>query len=205
MENNSEKLFAKYLEENNYSFEKEYIIDSRIDNKNVDFKILSTTNNRIIFADVKEVRNSPKRKNGNITANTQIKKDIKKLRQKFSNKKISQPVVLVTMNFSDSFFTGLTVVQAIYGNLEVTFDKNTFTQLSEIHHSKKGNAEFTKTKNTLVSGILVFKSGDGLNYFFENYFAKNKIDIDFFHNTKYFKTDPYLKGKAIIEFSSIMI
>ena len=205
MENKSEILFTKYLEENNYWFEKNYIIDSCIDNKNVDFKILSPTSNIIIFADVKEVRNSPKIKNGEIIANSQIKNDIKNLRQKFSKKEISQPVVLVTMNFSDTPFTGLTVVRAIYGEIEATFDKNTFEQLSEIHHSKKGNAGFTKTKNTLISGILVFNNKDRPNYFFDNYFAKNKIDKDYFYNTKYLTIDPTSKGEAIIEFSSIMV
>lgn len=205
MRPNSEKLFEKYLESNRYLFEKDYEIDTHVNNKNVDFKIFLNKKNLTVLADVKEIRNSPKKQNGKINADIQLKRDIKNLRQKCSKKEILYPVILITMNFSDSFFTGHTIIRAMYGELEVKFYKDSFIQSSELKHSRKGNAEFTKSKNTVISGIFVFNGGNKNNYFFSNYFAKNKIDKDYFFNTEYLLTDPYSKGVNSIKFNSIMI
>ena len=76
MVNESENLFAKYLEKNGYTFERNFIIDSSINNKNVDFRITSPISNKVVCADIKEIRDTAKRVNAKIIAEKQLRLDL---------------------------------------------------------------------------------------------------------------------------------
>ena len=138
--------------------------------KNVDFKINAPTG--IVLCDVKEVRNSKSGSTGEIDAYTHIREDLNSLRKKFGHNKPDIPVVLVTMNFSNNFFTGHTVARAMFGDIGI---KLSGKARGEIHHLPRGNASMTKTTNRSISGVLVFDCASDRHVYFSNEFAHIKL------------------------------
>src|SRR5688572_7060730 len=98
----SEARFASWLEEHQIRYER----DVKVDGGDVDFLLNSTAPN--IYCDVKEIRDSAIPSPMGLDADDHIRGDIRKLRRKFKTAP-TLPVVLVTMNYSQKFFTGLTV------------------------------------------------------------------------------------------------
>jgi len=110
-----------------------------------------------------------------------------KLRDKFKERP-KEPCILVSMNFSKKFFTGLTVVKAMLGDIGVNFDKKTLEPISDIHHLKSGKAKMTMKHNRSISGVFVFDHNKKDNHrFFTNPFADNSIPNSFFPEVTIFK------------------
>ena len=168
----SEKIFESYLKSKSMIFERNFRVFGE---KNVDFKINQPEGT--VLCDVKEVRDSRVGSMGNIDAYTHIREDIKDLRKKFGRKKPTFPVVLVTMNFSNKFFTGLTVACAMLGDIGAEFSVK---GRGEIHHLPRGNASMTKTTNTSISGVLVYDCASEKHVYFSNEFANIKLPDGYF-------------------------
>jgi hypothetical protein len=88
---------------------------------NFDFRINGHT--EPIYCDVKEIRDSDVDSIVGIDADLHLRSDIRKLRNKYKGKRLDGPVVLVTMNFSSNYFTGLTIARALMGNVGIMFDR----------------------------------------------------------------------------------
>jgi len=192
--NKSEELFETYLQDHNMNFEKAYPVN----NKNVDFYIKSERGN--VFCDVKEVRHSKKNE---IDAYDYIRKDIQKLREKFKNKRPSEPALLVTFNFSSQFFTGYTVARAMLGDIGITYNKVTI-ETSDLHFLPKGNAKLTSKHNRVISGVFIFQENNN-HYLFKNPFAENPIADNYFPATSIIEIDRSLDNNNIMKLTNIHI
>jgi acetone carboxylase gamma subunit len=180
---NSKKIFEDYLIKNKLSFEKNFPLGAN----NIDFRVNSGTLSA--FCCVNEISIISDDKNKKTGAFINIRKDIQKLRSIFGNYLSSDPIVLVTMNLSHITFTGLTVVRAMYGDIEIIFNKETLKVNQGEHFSKKGKAGLTQIRNTIISGILVLDARNN-HYLFKNCYAKNEIPDGFFSSIqKTFKID----------------
>lgn len=177
----SEQLFEDYLKRENILFQRNHPVNGC----NVDFCL--TKNKKIIYCDVKEVQDSQiklkegqEKMGGALNAQDHIKGDIKKLRSKFEKPPV-HPILLVTMNFSSIFYTGLTISRALLGDLGILFDRDDPNNYSPVHHLHKGNAALTTLKNRSISGVLGFDvCGDG-HYLFLSPYANNPIPSDYFN------------------------
>ena len=167
----SEGLFASYLESHNLNFERHFQVYGE---KNVDFKINTPV---AVLCDVKEVHDSRADSKGSIDAYTHIREDLKDLRKKFGRNKPTCPVVLISMNFSSSFFTGFTVAQAMFGDVGAVY---TGKALGDLHHLPRGNASMTRSSNTSISGILVFDCASSNHTYFPNEFARTQLHTGYF-------------------------
>jgi hypothetical protein len=171
----SEGLFESYLKEHGIDYQRHFRV---FEEKNVDFKIDSP---EVVLCDVKEVHDSTAETCGMIDAGRHIKDDLKKLRKKFGSAQPKVPVVLVTMNFSNNFFTGLTVASAMLGDVGMSFQSNS---RGEAHHLPQGgNASLTKSTNTSISGILVYDCASGNHKYYSSPFANYKVSSGFFPDT----------------------
>lgn len=170
----SENLFAAYLDSQSISFDRHFPVHGK---KNVDFRLIKQAGK--VLCDVKEARESSTGSRESIDAYAHIRKDIMDLRKKFGNKKPVHPVVLVTMNFSSNFFTGHTVVRAMYGDVGATFTSN---RREDIQHLPRGNASMTRATNTSISGILVFDCASNNHAYFSNEFAELRLPLNYFPN-----------------------
>lgn len=167
----SEGLFASYLSDFNIEFQRHYPVSG---NRNVDFRVETSS---VVLCDVKEVRDSRSQAGSEIDAYSHIREDLRDLRKKFRKSKPSDPVVLVTMNFSSNFFTALTVARAMLGDIGVEFFYGT---RGEVSHLPRGNAALTKQGNTSISGLLVFDPECGNHRYFTNPFALNSLQKNYF-------------------------
>ncbi len=147
----SENIFEKYLNENNLQYERDVIVNNKPNGKDIDF-LVKTPSGKLLF-EIKEVHDSPKITN-HINAAEHIRDDIKDLRRKFGKTIPKYPTFLVIMNFTSRPFTSFSVVQAMFGDIGITF--NSQGDFSSIHHLYKGNASLLKNKNTSISGVLIF-------------------------------------------------
>jgi hypothetical protein len=191
----SELIFATLLNKYNIHYERDCIVNLA-NRRNVDFCISFRRQN--IFCDVKEVLPTKGPDKG-IVAHKQIQKDIKKLRSKFGSTIPTLPVVLVTVNYSARFFTGLTVKNAMFGELSMTFRKKDFKQIGPTVHSRS-KASLAAEKNRTISGILVLNYG-AQNVYFANPFARHKIKRGIFPETMYLTPQPV---DEIKKFSNIV-
>jgi len=164
----SEKRFENYLIKFGLDYEKDY----EVGKGNVDF--LVEKDGLKICCDVKVILETIDRLTNRDVAIRRIRKDIQILRNKFGSITPEYPCVLVSMNFSPDVITGFDVVRAMYGEADITFDRETFKLVRPLHHSPKGKAKMTKSHNTGITGILAFKEYGG-NYFFHNEFAKHRL------------------------------
>lgn len=194
----SEKLFADYLNDHGLAYVRNYPVA----NGDVDFRIESGSS--IVLCDVKEVRDSAKDPHGKLDSDNHIRGDIRKLREKFKDGRPNQPLVLVTVNFSTNFFTGLTVATALLGDIGVDFDKNTLSFTSPLHHLPKGNAALTVTQNRSISGVFVFDIANYKHYLFRSPFTFHPVQADFFPTVRVVDLDRNSQGNEIVNLSNIM-
>ena len=192
----SEKLFASYLEKHSIKFERDFKV---LGEKNVDFRIAQPTS--IVLCDVKEVRDSEKDNVGKIDAYTHIREDLKDLRKKFGKNKPTHPVILVTMNFSSNFYTGNTIVRAMYGDTGAVFSNK---GRSRVVHMPRGNASMTKTTNTTISGILVYDCANGNHAYFSNQYAKINLPTGYFPDVKLFNVKRSTSEEDLVKLSELM-
>jgi len=175
----SEQLFEYYLKLHGFEYQRDFAVDQgNINSANVDFRVES--NSQVVLCDVKEVRDSNHDINGDLNAYTHIRNDINKLRKKFGKNKPKEPCVLVSMNFSSKFFTGLTIAKAMLGDIGICFDKQTKQIISDIHHLPRGNARMTQQQNHSISGVFVFDRIDNSHCLFTNPFADHPAPNGFF-------------------------
>jgi hypothetical protein len=162
----SEKDFANYLEDQGFLYERDYYISPG------DFDFCVETRRGRLYCDVKEIQDSDIESVAGIEAHLHLRGDIRKLRNKYKGKKLNVPVVLVAMNYSSNYFTGLTVAWALLGDIGITLDRNTLKAAKPLHHIQRGNAVFTRTQNTSISGVFVFDRVNGRHCFFDNPWQK---------------------------------
>jgi hypothetical protein len=193
----SESLFKDYLDLKRFEYERNYYVGPG----NVDFRVISACGP--VLLDVKEVLKREKSVHGHIDANLSIQNDVTKLRTKFGAFQPQHPCVLVSMNFSDKFFTGLTVSSAMHGKLGVVFDRSHPNVTSQVHHLPNGGAALQKNKNTAISGILVFDWRDGRHWFFGNPFARHPLPDAYFPSVEYTVLNRRF-GSDLIDLSRLM-
>lgn len=172
----SESLFASWLDRHRLRYQRHYHVEPG----NIDFLVEST--NPHVLCDVKEIRQSERESVEGIDAHAHIRSDIRKLRSKFGNQP-EFPVVLVTMNFSPNFFTGLTVARALLGDVGVEIERQSLRVTKRVHHLRKGNAALTKNQNRSISGVLVFDGIDGRHVLYKSPFSVRPISDDCFPET----------------------
>lgn len=189
---NSEAIFADYLAEHGFSFERAYSV-SRGD---VDFKIVSR--GTTVLCDVKEVRDPQADPGGRVEAEVHIRSDIRKLRAKFGKARPDITVVLVTMNFSSRFFTGVTVARALLGDIGLTFDPESGEITSPVHHLTRGNAALTQNQNRSISAVLVFDHVNRRHGLFLSPFADHPVPPDFFPDVQVIPLDRASEGDDLI-------
>lgn len=172
----SEGLFATWLDRHQLRYQRHY----KVVPGNVDFLIRSTDPN--VLCDVKEVQESESMSIEGIDAHAHLRSDIRKLRSKFL-KTPELPVVLVTMNFSCNYFTGLTVSRVLLGDIGVEIETASERVTKPLHHLPKGNAALTKEQNRSVSGVLVFNGVGNRHVLFKSPYARHSIGAICFPET----------------------
>jgi len=184
----SEKRFEDYLINFGLNYEKDY----KVGQGNVDF--LVKKDEIIICCDVKVVLETIDKLTNRDVAIKRIRKDIQILRNKFGSNTPEYPCVLVSMNFSPDVITGFTIVRAMYGEADISYNRETFELIRPLHHSPKGKAKMTTTHNTGITGILAFKGWSG-SHLFHNEFAKHPIPNSLFPDCK----DVFVKRETLRE------
>lgn len=179
--NFSESTFKKYLDTYRLKYQEKYIVGSETNPTDVDFFVRSNYGD--VCIDVKEVRDSRK-ESLEIDAYLHIREDIKDIRKKFNVTRPAFSVILVSMNLSTNFFTGLTVARALLGDIGIEFDPHTKTITKTLHHLQKGNAALTQNKNKSISGILVFDLIKHRHCLFINPYADKPIPPNYFPNVR---------------------
>jgi len=193
----SEKAFATYLEDQRLLCVRDYHVGPG----NFDFRV--ETHCEPIYCDVKEIHDSDIESVKGIDAHLHLRGDIRKLRNKYKGKKLDVPVVLVAMNFSSNYFTGLTVARALMGDVGITFDRSRPKAGKPLHHIPNGDAAFTKNQNTSISGVFVFDRAHGEHCFFENPNAKPRMPRDLFHNLRFITLSRSTVGQELIDLGKI--
>jgi len=193
----AEDVFREYLDSHPYIYQRDYIVGDEANPKNVDFFI--EFEKSLICADVKAVVTS--RQEGELDAQRNIRKDIRSLREKFGRNRPVTPVVLVTMNFSEKFFTGLTVARALLGEIGCFFD---FYGRAPIQHMPRGNAVLTQHQNQIISAVLAFDRVNGNHVLFENPFADHRVPPSFFHDVRAISLDRNAGEPELAGLSRIM-
>ena len=189
----SETLFEDYLKEHKFFYEPNFVVNPG----DVDFKI--EKNKHTVLCDVKEVRDWKKGTYAQILPEDQIRRDIRKLREKFGKQKPSFPVVLVTMNFGKNFFTGLSIAIALFGDIGFYFDPET-KESSGLTRLIRGNAAFTKHHNTTISGVFGFNvTNNEQHYLFLNPFASNPLIEDYFPVRKTFAFNEFKYNRSELD------
>ena len=189
----SETLFSTWLDQHQIKYKRHFPVNPG----NVDFLIESTTPQ--IYCDVKEVRDSPQKTPYEIDAYKHIRDDIKELRKKFKKDRPKLPVILVTMNFSSSTFTGWTVGRALFGEvgMEINVDDQQVVKAS--HHLPKGKAVLTTKQNRSITGVLVFAGLSKSHVLFLSPFAdaEHRIGKDCFPDTELVYFNPRAEGDEL--------
>ena len=171
-----EALFEEWLRRHCLKYQRHHEVHPG----NVDFFVHFGTSN--VYCDVKEVRDSAEPSGSDIDADGHIRSDIRKLRAKFKGRP-DLPVLLVTMNFSSSFFTALTVARAMLGEVGVHFDRQTLEISKPAHHLRNGNASMTSGQNRSISGVLVWNGRRQRHTLLLNPFAEHPLDGSLFPDT----------------------
>ena len=192
-----EALFAEWLDRHCIKYERDYEVTPG----NVDF-LIKLSKSRV-YCDVKEVRASPDPSGSSIDADGHIRSDIRKLRAKFKSRPLL-PVLLVSMNFSPKFFTGLTVSRAMLGEVGVLFDRHTMEITKPTHHLPNGNASLTTGQNRSISGVLVWTGCRQRHALFLSPFAEHPLDASLFPDTDVVTLDRSAPAGAIHALSDRM-
>lgn len=194
----AETLFAEWLDQHCIKYERHHEVTPG----NVDF-LIEFSKSRV-YCDVKEVRASPPDLSGSrIDADGHIRSDIRKLRAKFKARPV-WPVLLVTMNFSPKFFTGLTVSRAMLGEVGALFDRHTVGITKPTHYLPKGNASLTTGQNRSISGVLVWTGRRQRHVLFLSPFAEHPLDGSLFPDTDVVTLDRSASPSAIHALSDRM-
>lgn len=199
--NFSENAFRSYLDSHGFEYEENYVVGTPKNPKDIDFLIKAK--NCELYADVKEVRNSTEERLFN-DAFLHIREDISDLRKKFKTNRSSLPVLLISMNLSDNYFTGFSVAQALLGDTGVLINPHTNVITKPLHHLYKGNASFTSSKNRTISGVLVFDLFGCRHHLFHNPYTEHPIPESLFpgvRDVRIFKDD---ENQDLTELSAIM-
>ena len=138
-----------------------------------------------------------------IDAHGHIRSDIRKLRSKFKTRP-NVAVILVTMNCSSNFFTGLTVARALMGDIGINFDRRALQVTSPLHHLPKGNATLTREQNRSISAVLVFDGPGGRHCLFVNPFADHPFPNTVFPGVTVIPLDRSAHGEALKTLSTFM-
>jgi hypothetical protein len=194
--NASEEVFCRYLDQHSLQYEQDYLVGSETNPTNVDFYIKS--GDFSLYADVKAVISSGA--TGGPDADRNIRKDVRRLRSKFKCIP-TVPVVLVTINYSPRFFTGLTVAKALLGEIGLYFDTN---GRSPMQHLSRGDAVLTKEHNRIISAVLGFDRVNQKHYLFENPFAHHRVPSSFFPGVRVVPLDREAAEFELVELSRIM-
>jgi len=179
--NFSETTFKKYLAAHRFEYQENYIVGSETNPTDVDFFVRSDDGD--VYIDAKEVRDS-REESLEIDAYLHIREDIKDLRKKFNVARPTLPVILVSVNLSTNFFTGLTVARALLGDIGIEFGPHTKTITRTLHHLQKGNAVLTQKKHKSISGIFVFDLSNQRHCVFINPYADNPISPNYFPDAR---------------------
>jgi len=199
--NFSESTFKKYLDTHHCDYQENYVVGSQANPTNVDFFVRSP--NGDVYIDVKEVRDS-REEALEIDAYLHIREDIKDIRRKFKNNRPFLPVILVSMNFSTNFFTGLTVARAMLGDIGIEFDPHANKITKTLHNLPKGNAALTKKKHKSISGIFVFDLSNHKHCLFVNPYADNPISQNFFPDVQKISITKDANQEELKKLSNIM-
>lgn len=199
--NASELLFEEYLRRQGISFSRDFPVNSH----NVGFQLIKET--QTILCDVKEVRDpevkldpSVEKIGGCFDAQDHIRGDIKKLRQKFNYPPLS-PLILVSMNFSSTIFTALSVSRALMGEIGVIYDRDSGDVVFDLHHLHAGNASVTQKKNRSISGLLEFDVAGDNHCLFRSPYANYAVSPDFFSSIRVIDLQKNETPQTIIELS----
>lgn len=182
----SEKRFEDYLVKFRLEYEKNFDVGKG----NVDFIVKK--DDLIICCDVKAILVTTDKLTSRDVAIRRIRKDIQNLRNKFGSIAPEYPCVLISMNYSPDVITGFTIVQAMYGEADISYNRETFQLIRPLHHSPKGKAKMTTSHNTGITGILAFEGWSG-NHLFHNEFAKHPIPNSFFPDCE----DVFVKRESL--------
>lgn len=197
----SENAFRKYLDFNGFEYEENYVVGTVQNPKDVDFYI--KTKGLGIYADVKEVKSSTEKKWHN-DAYSHIREDISDLRKKFKSNRASLPVLLISMNLSDNYFTGFSVAQALLGDTGVLIDPHSSMITKPLHHLYKGDASLTSNKNRTISGVLVFDLCGGRHHLFHNPYAEHTIPVGLFPCVRDMRISKNDEKQDLTKLSAIM-
>ena len=156
-----------------------------------------------VYVDVKEVRDS-REESLEIDAYLHIREDIKDIRKKFNVARPTLPVVLVSVNLSTNFFTGLTVARALLGDIGIEFDPYTKTITETLHHLPKGNAVLTQKKHKSISGVFVFDLYNQRHCLFINPYADNPIPLNYFPEVREVTIKKTANQEELKKLSNIM-
>jgi hypothetical protein len=194
----SETEFAAYLDSHSLSYERDYHVGPG----NFDFRINGHT--EPIYCDVKEIRDSDVDSIVGIDADLHLRSDIRKLRNKYKGKRLDGPVVLVTMNFSSNYFTGLTIARALMGNVGIMFDRRSLKSTKPLHHLPRGNAVFTKNQNTSISGVFVYDRANSKHVYFQNPYADTQMSKGLCTGLKVIRLSKNMAGQELIDLGNLM-
>ncbi len=194
----SERLFEAYLSCHGFKYERDFPVGKG----NIDFRVCSGIST--VFCDVKEVRDSATEVGFTLDAYGHIRSDIQKLREKFGKHRPEEPCVLVSVNSSSNFFTGLTVARAMLGDVAVDVCVTTKKIVSGVHFPPRGNAKMTKKQNTSISGILVLDSISANHCLFTNPFAQIPVPEGFFSEVRTVPLARELRGPKLTALSNLM-
>lgn len=193
----SETEFSRYLQDQKLPYTRDY----KVGPGDFDFRIESHLGS--IYCDVKEIHDSDiESLIGEVDAYLHLRGDIRKLRNKYRGKKLSNPVFLVAMNFSSNFFTGHTVAKALMGDTKVTVDKLTLQVIHPLHYA--GEAVFTKDHNTSISGVFVFDRANGRHCFFENPYTKTPLPYTTFEGLRFIPLRKNAMGQELLDLGELM-
>lgn len=194
----SEELFRSYLKDSRLSFRENY----KLQKGDIDFCVSSDGVD--VLCEVKEVRNSTIESIEGVDAQKHIRSDIRKLRAKFGEVRPEYPVLLVTMNYSTNYFTGLTVARALLGEVGVEFDRNTKQITKPLHHLPKGNATLTHSYNRSISGVFVFDRSGSRHCMFLSPFADNLPPLKYFPGVRVINLDRESTGNNLMELGNMI-
>jgi hypothetical protein len=158
----------------------------------------------MIYCDVKEIRDSDVGSLGHIDAYLHLRGDIRKLRNKYKRKKLDGPAVLITMNCSSNYFTGLTVARALVGDIGITFDRKSLKATQPLHHVQRGNAVFTRNQNTSISGVFVFDRAGCRHAYFENPYTDIPLPKTIFPGLTIVTLSRSIVGQELVDLGNLM-
>lgn len=191
--NPSEKAFEDYLDNHGLTYERDFEVSET--GKDIDFFVHASEQD--VYCEVKEVRESSTLKPPRIYANRNIQNHMLKLRKKFRKRRPDHPLLLVSMNYSNQFFTGYTVAVAMLGQVGFTIDVNS-DRVIEPAHITGANAATTQEHNRSISGVFVYSKSQSIQNIYANPYAVHPISETTFPNTQIIKIHAGLSPQELM-------